>query len=411
VTERRSYDAWGKRRNSNGTPMTSAFVTPDERHGFTGHEEWNEVGLIHMNGRLYDPATGRFLSADPTIQYADDMQNYNRYSYINNNPLSAVDFSGHGFLKKVAKTVGRAFKSVGKALKSVLKNPVVRMVGQVVSAAYGPWSAALFAAVSSYAQTGSLTAALTEGFKTYATAQAFGWAGGIENSVGGIAAHAFIGCASSVASGGRCGSGALSAGFTKAFSGTIDGLNDRAFRTMAAAIVGGTASVLGGGKFENGAVTGAFSRLFNDELHFNGKKLTYYDDDGNIIGEYSAVSGREGFQDGKYQMLKGKGPIPEGDNYWVKQEDIQFYDSIGFIDRVQSVIGRGTWPGAQSAWGYARVWISPSVGANTYGRGGFSIHGGSVPGSAGCLDLTKDIGRFINDFKSRGKGAQLKVDY
>lgn len=65
VTERRSYDAWGKRRNQNGTAMSNAFVTPEERHGFTGHEELDDVGLIHMNGRLYDPVIGRFLSADP----------------------------------------------------------------------------------------------------------------------------------------------------------------------------------------------------------------------------------------------------------------------------------------------------------------------------------------------------------
>jgi RHS repeat-associated protein len=151
VTERRSYDAWGKRRNTNGTPMTNAFITPDERHGFTGHEEWNEVGLIHMNGRLYDPATGRFLSADPTIQYADDMQNYNRYSYINNNPLSAVDHSGYGWnpVKKITKAFKSVFKSIGKAIKSVLKNPIVRTAVAIYAAWYigiGPEGYGLFGA-------------------------------------------------------------------------------------------------------------------------------------------------------------------------------------------------------------------------------------------------------------------------
>ncbi|VVH66721.1 Rhs family protein-like precursor, partial [uncultured Gammaproteobacteria bacterium] len=36
------------------------------------------MGLIHMNGRVYDPQIGRFLSADPYIQ---NTQSYNRYSY------------------------------------------------------------------------------------------------------------------------------------------------------------------------------------------------------------------------------------------------------------------------------------------------------------------------------------------
>ena len=95
VTERRSYDAWGKRRNLNGTSIANAFVTSDVRHAFTGHEDLGEVGLIHMNGRLYDPATGRFISADPTIQFPRYMQSFNRYSYINNNPLRSTDPSGY----------------------------------------------------------------------------------------------------------------------------------------------------------------------------------------------------------------------------------------------------------------------------------------------------------------------------
>lgn len=94
VVERRSYDAWGKRRNINGTAMTNAFFTSEERHGFTGHEELDEVGLIHMNGRLYDPATGKFISVDPEIQFPDDMQSFNAYSYLMNNPFIGTDPSG-----------------------------------------------------------------------------------------------------------------------------------------------------------------------------------------------------------------------------------------------------------------------------------------------------------------------------
>ena len=35
--------------------------------GYTDHEELDSVGLINMNGRVYDPAIGKFVSADPTI--------------------------------------------------------------------------------------------------------------------------------------------------------------------------------------------------------------------------------------------------------------------------------------------------------------------------------------------------------
>jgi RHS repeat-associated protein len=42
------------------------------RLGFTGHEHDDEVGLIKMKGRLYDAEIGRFISADPHIQFVTD---------------------------------------------------------------------------------------------------------------------------------------------------------------------------------------------------------------------------------------------------------------------------------------------------------------------------------------------------
>src|SRR5205814_655334 len=63
--------------------------------GFTGHEEMDEVGLVHMNGRVYDPFLGRFVSSDSIIETPDGLQGYNRYSYALNNPLKYTDPSGH----------------------------------------------------------------------------------------------------------------------------------------------------------------------------------------------------------------------------------------------------------------------------------------------------------------------------
>jgi len=47
-----------------------------------------------MNGRLYDPVVGRFLSPDNYVQMPDFSQNFNRYSYCLNNPLMYTDPSG-----------------------------------------------------------------------------------------------------------------------------------------------------------------------------------------------------------------------------------------------------------------------------------------------------------------------------
>lgn len=47
-----------------------------------------------MNGKMYDPAVGRFLNADPYVQMPGNTQSYNRYSYCLNNPLRYTDPSG-----------------------------------------------------------------------------------------------------------------------------------------------------------------------------------------------------------------------------------------------------------------------------------------------------------------------------
>ena len=95
ASEYLSYDPHGKRRLTDwqaGTPATPA-ETP---RGFTGHEHLDAVGLVHMNGRVYDPTLGRFLSADPFVQFPETTQSFNRYTYVNNNPLSYTDPSGFG---------------------------------------------------------------------------------------------------------------------------------------------------------------------------------------------------------------------------------------------------------------------------------------------------------------------------
>lgn len=75
----------------------------------------DDVDLVNMNGRVYDPALGRFLSADPFIHDVTNSQDLNRYSYVHNNPLAFVDQNGYGFFKKL----GKFFKKIIKPLIAV----------------------------------------------------------------------------------------------------------------------------------------------------------------------------------------------------------------------------------------------------------------------------------------------------
>ena len=74
--------------------------------GYTGHEHLASVGLIHCNGRLYDPALHRFLMPDNYIQDPFNTQNFNRYGYCLNNPLVYVDQNGEFWHIVVGALVG-----------------------------------------------------------------------------------------------------------------------------------------------------------------------------------------------------------------------------------------------------------------------------------------------------------------
>jgi RHS repeat-associated protein len=96
---RLSFGAYGERRDGSdwsGPPSAADLTTIANltRRGFTGHEHLDSVGLIHMNGRVYDPAIGRFLSADPIV-HVGISQSPNPYAYVWNGPLNFTDPSGY----------------------------------------------------------------------------------------------------------------------------------------------------------------------------------------------------------------------------------------------------------------------------------------------------------------------------
>ncbi len=97
-----SYSAYGYRRTSTWSgPLSSGSsdyttIASTTRRGYTDalHELLDNLNLIHMNGRVYDPVIGRFMSPDPVVTQIGDSQRGNPYSYVNNNPLTFIDPTG-----------------------------------------------------------------------------------------------------------------------------------------------------------------------------------------------------------------------------------------------------------------------------------------------------------------------------
>ncbi|MEO5625681.1 MAG: RHS repeat-associated core domain-containing protein [Dokdonella sp.] len=277
VQQRQSFDAWGQRRDATPTgswgllpsAIAASFDTGTTYQGYTGHQQLDPVGLVHMKGRLYDPVLGRFIQADPMTD-ADATQGLNRYSYVLNNPLSLTDPSGYLSFRQwvgliiivVASVISQQYWAIGAYWSSF----AVAVAGGFLSA---------------YVSTGSLKAGLWGAFAAavfwgigagfnQAWAHDTGLSCSAEMTQGAqwakVAAHAAAGGVLSEMQGGNFGSGFLAAGATEAASPAIEGLPE-AGQVIASAVVGGTVSQATGGTFANGAETALFQSLFNNFVH------------------------------------------------------------------------------------------------------------------------------------------------
>ncbi|MBZ4421420.1 RHS repeat-associated core domain-containing protein, partial [Myxococcus sp. RHSTA-1-4] len=101
IEGRSKYEPFGQRRRPDDLTVPQPVASGAVRHGYTGHEHDDELRLINMRGRMYDPQLGRFLSPDPFVQAPLFGQSFNRYSYVFNNPLRYTDPSGFVAMDRV----------------------------------------------------------------------------------------------------------------------------------------------------------------------------------------------------------------------------------------------------------------------------------------------------------------------
>ncbi|HEX7025976.1 MAG TPA: RHS repeat-associated core domain-containing protein, partial [Gammaproteobacteria bacterium] len=245
-----SFDAFGKRRNVDwsDTPNGTDQYSPSSRGNldYTGHEAITEVGLIHMNGRVYDPGLGVFLSADPNIQSASMSQNYHRYSYVLNNPLKYNDPSGYFFSMVVALVVSATIEQIAVQMVAIAIASLMETKGDLRTALVTAVSAGVAYGIGSIFQNAA---------KMSAAASIFGKA----------FAHGLTQAFFSQALGGD-----FRSGFVGGFLGSATGRlvpKGVVVGTLISAMIGGTISALTGGKFRNGARSAAIVHLFNQLQH------------------------------------------------------------------------------------------------------------------------------------------------
>lgn len=284
-----SFNVWGKARPASGSnayvdPLPAAYLPgtstlAGQQEGFAGHEDLEDIGIVDMEGRIYDPEVGRFLSPDPNVQYPDSTQGYNRYTYVNNNPLSLSDPTGY-FSVKSALIAGDPLAGVNPQAYGQAVGTIGPIVGAALNAIpfCAGWCDAVVTAASQaeagYLETGNVGEGIKQGVIAGVEAEMFASIGGdfgaspagtalFERSV----AEGLVGGAFASAGGGDFGDGFLGAFAASEAGPYISGIGKGPGQMMVAALIGGTASRLNGGNFATGALQAALQNLFNEQGH------------------------------------------------------------------------------------------------------------------------------------------------
>ncbi|VVH52016.1 hypothetical protein BPUTSESOX_619, partial [uncultured Gammaproteobacteria bacterium] len=318
--------------------------------GFTGHEHIDEMGFIHMNGRVYDPQIGRFLSADPYIQAPYNTQSYNRYSYVMNNPLKYTDPSGYWWnpFKAVAKAWRSVWRGVKKYGRQIASIAVLFIPGLNIYAA--GFLSGMVGSKGDLKQ--GLLGALTAGFNAkvlhpmkagFRKLIAHGLTGGVRSRLsGGSFKSGFLGSAVSY---GASWSGAYKAA---GVSNQANTWTQRVQNVVASYVVGGVAAELGGGKFANGGMSAAFSRMFNDfgnaESENSGEKTSSGWSGWGLTGViFSGVGGMLALLPHPFSKVIGYGMMSIGGAmqvYEVKLMVVQYLGPNSKVMKTKNIIGK-----------------------------------------------------------------------
>jgi len=294
ILEKRMFDAWGevlKVQDGQGN-VCNGFLLLDR--GYTGHEHLQSVGLIHMNGRLYDPKLHRFLQPDNFIQDPYNTQNYNRYGYVLNNPLKYTDPSGEELISlTTAVIVGAIVAATTYTIQaSYTYGFQASGWGFLKATLIGAASGAVSYGIGTFAQTMPLVDKIIFQAFAHGTSQAFftGIQGG--DPLVGFASGALSSAASSL----WVGVGPDNGGWHGI--GGCAGSSDIGMVSFGV-IMGGAGASLTGGNFWQGAATGLVVSGLNHLAHeINQKNPIKQPWDTNGDGKISLSEANEWYRNG-----------------------------------------------------------------------------------------------------------------
>ncbi|MDQ1805008.1 RHS repeat-associated core domain-containing protein, partial [Chryseobacterium sp. CKR4-1] len=274
--EQRHFDAWGNFTHlkiGNGAIITDQNVIRNSslliERGYTSHEHFTEVGIIHMNGRLYDPLLRRFLNADENIQDPTNTQNYNKYGYVLNNPLMFNDPSGEELVTLLGISMFAIWKAVfiGAAVGLVSYTLTLGLTGNIDKWSFGGALKSMFFGAVGGAATFGIGTIFSAAAKTFGNAVLQAGAHGLSQGVLGMVQNNGSGFLQAFASGALGSLGA--AGFQKLVG---DAANSTVGTIAFGALAGGIGSELTGGNFWQGAVIGGIVAGLNHAMHRIGTK-------------------------------------------------------------------------------------------------------------------------------------------
>ncbi|WP_294274668.1 colicin E3/pyocin S6 family cytotoxin [uncultured Chryseobacterium sp.] len=356
--EQRHFDAWGNMTHYK-KGLKSIITDRDQINviisngnllldrGYTSHEYFPEIGIIHMNGRLYDPLLRRFLNADEFIQDPTNTQNYNKYGYVLNNPLMFNDPSGEFIQVAAAAILFWQAVAIGTYIAFTTYLVTTAYLSKEQISLKGGLKSIFFGAVSS-----AVTFGIGSAFSSAAGATQFAKSLGDAAFLVKAAAHGIAQGTLSLMQNGDFKQSFFSGFFgslgASAFGAVAGTAANSAIGTIAfGAISGGIGSELSGGNFWQGAVIGGIVAGLNHVMHRSnvfytenndnndGGKKSDSADNRNTSHHKPAPKTLPGFPNAKRANNKGSGRTrwknPDGNILeWDKQHgDVEVYNRKG----------------------------------------------------------------------------------